>query len=604
MASALVHAAVPLLALRALGLPREARRRAALAAAACATWPDLDLVGLAFEIRPEDPLGHRGLTHSLLVTAAVGALAALALFRRLERAALWRAALFCASAGVLHGLLDAATAGDVGVALFAPLTARRFLLPVKLLAVCPGGVDEVFGPIGALALANELFYVVVPLAIAVTAARPDGPRRRMAVTAAAWLLLAALLRTEAPDRFAPTVPPVVRRVGTEAAGRLEDIPASDLPDGRLVTTLAELRARGLFDRSLVPDRVPWSSSFFPYWFGGYAGRWQDGAPRLAWRTLFGFRPPTEAEGRAWLDGAAKGDPVAVRALAGLSPTEKVDLVLGRLDFPATKQGLGRTHDAQPKPRYWAGHCNGAAAAALAAAEPLRAVDVVSAGGARVRFHPGDVKALLAVAYSDPGMTVVGEVCTRSALDAVSACAMNPAVLVLAVANRIGLARRSFLVDALPTIAKQYYAVAEARLRVLGEPRASAGVRVEPELSGRARAFVDVAVDLVLSSTTLPYARLAREGERVGLVPVRKRYAATLALGEDGALVGGAWTGDPVDGPDDVLFVGEEPALVGRGMLESAHRVPWWLVRELARASADEVAPSVLDVRALCAECLR
>ena len=40
---------------------------------------------------------------------------------------------------------------------------------------------------------------------------------------------------------------------------------------------------------------------------------------------------------------------------------------------------------------------------------------------------------------------------------------------LALLNRLGLAKDTFLIDALPTIAKQYYAVAGARVHLRGEP---------------------------------------------------------------------------------------------------------------------------------------
>lgn len=581
MASVVAHAVVPLVVKSAFSWPKAIERRLTIAVAMCAIWPDIDLVTLAFEIRPNEPLGHRGLTHSILVGAIVAFAVALAAFRG---KAFWGVVALLFGASALHGLVDAMTAGDVGVALFAPITNARFSSPFKLFATCPAGVDEFFGPWGALAIANELLYLVIPTALVVTFLRPDSPRLRIGILTAGFAFVIPSLRSSMPQRFAPSMPRVVRPIDTEPGGRLADLPSGDLPDGKLVTKLSELR--GYMDRPLVPARVPWSSSFFPSWFGGWAGRWQDGAPKLALRTLFGFPWPTEAEGRAWLR-----DPNRVWTL---SPTEKIDLARERFDFPATQQGLMYTHDRVPKPRYWYGLCNGVAAAAIATPEPFRAVDVITASGAHVRFHPNDIKALLAVSFDEPGITIVGQVCTTMAFDAVSACAMNPGVFVIAALDRIGIARTTFLVDALPTIAKQYYAVAGVTVRVTREPYDldPTGIRIDSEV--HADKLVDVAIDLVLSSTTLSYAKVDRVDAPVGLVPYVVHYSATLALAND-AIVGGAWTSD--DAPDDILFVGKEPVFAPNGNPLAAYRIPWPLVVRLAQASAGPVEHPTIDLRA-------
>jgi hypothetical protein len=332
----------------------------------------------------------------------------------------------------------------------------------------------------------------------------------------------------------------------------------------------------------------------------------EGAPRLAWRTLFGFSAPTEAKARAWLAAASAGDAAAQQRLFTLAPTEKLDLAFGHFDFPATNQSLARTHNAKPKPRYWSGRCNGIATASLSAPEPFRVVDVIAKDGSHVRFHPNDIKAFLALAYDQPRtMTIIGEVCTTVSFDAPQACSMNPAVLVLTVLDRIGLAKQSFLIDALPTVAKQYYAVASARVHA-GEPRKIGHEPLDATVAAHVATLVDVDIELTLSSTTLPYARAnvldskSPDGtryERVGLVPVVMKYSATLALDADTELIGGMWTGDPAEGPDDVLIVSGDPVLVG-DKLANADQIPWPFVQELARASVDEGAEvPTIDLRA-------
>jgi hypothetical protein len=378
-----------------------------------------------------------------------------------------------------------------------------------------------------------------------------------------------------------------------------------LPDGKLVTRLAELRALGLFDRALEPDNKTWSSSFFPTWFGGEGGRWMDGAPTLVWRTLFGFSVVKEADARALLADASAGDTSAEHKIFGLSPAEKVDLALGRFDFPAASQSIARTHNARPKPRYWSGRCNGIAAASLARPEPFRVVDVITADGARVRFHPNDIKSLLALAYDEPETLVaIGEVCTKVGFDVPATCSMNAAVLLITALNRIGLAHRSFLVDALPTIAKQYYAVARVTAHLRGEPRPMDGMPAVGALAEKISSLVDVDLELVLASTTLPYARanVAISGdstryEHVGLVPVVMRYSAALALDASGELIGSRWTGDPPDGPDDVVIADGAPKVDASGNLASANAIPWSLVDRLAWASTEDVpGPATVDLR--------
>ncbi len=583
MASAIAHAAV-VLTRRAARLPQSLDRRLAVATIFCACFPDVDYVSLLFEVRPNETFGHRGATHSLFAALCVSLVVALLFF---PRAYFRRAYPFLFLAAASHGILDAMTAGDLGVALFWPITPVRFHFPFALVASCPVGINEYFGYWGILTIANEVLYVVTPIALVVSLfERVD--RRRQVFAGAAWLVALIALRTFMPDDFRARKPRILEPIDTERAGRLADLPHDDLPDGKLLTRLDDLRARGLFDVTLKSDGDTWSSNFFPSWFGSEGGRWMDGSPKLVWRTLFGFSPPTESAARAMNDDER----------IKLSPTEKLDLALGHYDFPATKQALDRTHNAHPKPRYWNGRCNGVATAALAQREPFRVVLVIAKDGTKVRFHPNDVKALLAASYYKPETSsVVGQVCDVIAFDAPATCDMNPAVLVVALLNRIGIAKKSFLIDALPTIAKQYYAVAAARVHA-GDPRAFGGSHdaIDSALATRTKSLVDVEIDLTLSSTTLAMARAdvrdpndATRYARVGLVPVMMRYQATLALAEDTSLIGGVWTGDPPDGPDDILLVATSPSLTATGAIDAADQIPWAFVEDLAHASTDESA---------------
>ncbi len=619
MASLFVHAVLPLVAARAFAFPKGYGRRAALVGALCGCLPDLDVITYALEVRAPEPLGHRGLSHSLLVALVVAALATLFVARGLARTSPHRKRifLFFFASAAAHGLLDVFTQGEVGVALFAPFSFARIASPWKLLPACPVGLTEFLGYFGLLTLANEVLFVVAPVAVVTSLLRARRPQldeneptqRRVLALACAWLTLAIAARVGMPDTFAAVVPRVLEPVGTTLAGDPAAIPHDDLPNGKLVSRLDELEKLGLLGRRLEPMATPWSSSFFPSWYGGEAGRWSEGSVTLGLRTLTGFSAPTEAEARAWVAAAEGGDVAARERLFTLAPTEKVDIALGHFDFPATKQGLSHSHNGHP--RYWSGRCNGIANASLVEPEPYRVVDVVSVEGHKVRFHPNDVKSLLSVAYYETEFELgIGEYCGTVAFDSGATCSMNPAVLVLALANRLGIARTSFLIDALPTIAKQYYAVAGATVSVLGPPRPVADTPRAKVLNERVERIVDVRIELLLSSTTLPYRRASvlepsgkdrSEYRRVGLVPVTMVYKAELALDRDGELIGGRYTGDPADGPDAILL-SARPKVDAQGKLATADKMPWPFVRELAKKSvANTVDPPVLDLRT-CESC--
>src|SRR5581483_8712265 len=153
MATLVTHAALPLIVSRAVGLEPHEARRVTVAAVVVACLPDLDTLSFVFGIQARDPWGHRGAMHSLAFGLLLGATAMLFLPRRPR---VWA---FVLGAALSHGVLDFFTHGDLGVALFAPFTATRFLFPFGPIAVAPLGVDEMFGRWGALVLLNELLVV-------------------------------------------------------------------------------------------------------------------------------------------------------------------------------------------------------------------------------------------------------------------------------------------------------------------------------------------------------------------------------------------------------------------------------------------------------------
>src|SRR4029079_9307417 len=125
MASVITHSLVGLAAGAAgPGLPKTKRFWALCAL--CASIPDADTIGFRFGIHYEDMLGHRGFSHSILFALLLGVAVASIEFRtrpvksrRSTKAWPGVAALF-AEITMTRGLLDALTAGGLGVGFFIP----------------------------------------------------------------------------------------------------------------------------------------------------------------------------------------------------------------------------------------------------------------------------------------------------------------------------------------------------------------------------------------------------------------------------------------------------------------------------------------------------
>lgn len=99
-------------------------RRTWALAAFCAVAPDLDWFVSLGNIHRGHVLNHRGAAHSLFAAACIAAVVFLTCFRKEQRrGAVW---LCLTVAAMSHGLLDACTAGGVGVALFMPFSDTRW----------------------------------------------------------------------------------------------------------------------------------------------------------------------------------------------------------------------------------------------------------------------------------------------------------------------------------------------------------------------------------------------------------------------------------------------------------------------------------------------
>lgn len=162
MASAISHA-VAALAIGACFYRPGVPRRVWVVGALCAVLPDLDVIGFRLGIQYQDPLGHRGFTHSLLFAALLAGLLVAVVFRhgapKLSRPALF-AFFFLATAS--HGFLDAMTDGGLGVAFFSPFSNARYFLPWRPVQVSPIGLSRFFTTRALAVLWSEFLWIWIP----------------------------------------------------------------------------------------------------------------------------------------------------------------------------------------------------------------------------------------------------------------------------------------------------------------------------------------------------------------------------------------------------------------------------------------------------------
>ena len=179
MPSAITHALVG--GAMATLAPRRFRGwKLGVALAVTAALPDLDVLAFRFGIPYSHPLGHRGLSHSLLFALLIASALWIWLSRGAPRLSRSSGLLFlviflaCAS----HGFLDAFTDDGLGVGFFIPFTGARYFFPWRPIATSPLSIGKFFGSDGAAILRNEVLWVWIPtmtllgLAVRVRRRRP------------------------------------------------------------------------------------------------------------------------------------------------------------------------------------------------------------------------------------------------------------------------------------------------------------------------------------------------------------------------------------------------------------------------------------------------
>jgi len=159
--ASLGHVAVGMAAARAHDKDSRPSWRSLVAWSALSMLPDIDVIGFSLGVRYEDPWGHRGATHSLAFSIAVGVATGLTA-RWFNRPAL-RTGLFATVVLATHPILDTMTDGGLGCALLWPFDLTRYFAPWRPVQVAPIGLDF-FSPYGAMVAMSEI-VMFLPLVV-------------------------------------------------------------------------------------------------------------------------------------------------------------------------------------------------------------------------------------------------------------------------------------------------------------------------------------------------------------------------------------------------------------------------------------------------------
>lgn len=232
--------------------------------------------------------------------------------------------------------------------------------------------------------------------------------------------------------------------------RVEDLTASWLSD--VTYDLDEIPVGG------TSDRPNWSDDYWRTRWGLTSFRYGYYDPYNEYKT---YREAINAyqQPRDWASILLLSPLDFSRKFVRYSPAEKYDALVGDELFSLTYQqknegqkSLGPDGNVEA----WMGLCHGWAPAAIQVARPIRSAKLIGARGREVEWYPGDVKALLTLAYANgsyesnyvggrcndkaPKFFPNGRIANQDCFD------NNPATFHLSLGNLIGRAKGGFIMD--------------------------------------------------------------------------------------------------------------------------------------------------------------
>lgn len=329
----------------------------------------------------------------------------------------------------------------------------------------------------------------------------------------------------------------------------ENDQAADLVDELKFTDPVSMEKSGLLAAKLT--ETPWSSDYWPIYSGMIAKRYESENASLDWKENFeNFVATTNST-----------------SLDMLSPSEKYDLIVGdeKKILTAAMWAEGRSYyDSQGKVERWMGLCHGWAPAAYMVPRPAKTVTVLAADGTtKLKLFPSDIKALAILLWAkghaptrfiggrcnvkDPAKNSNGRVIEQDCYDT------NPGTWHLSVVNQIGVAKRSFVMDATydyqvwnQPISGYKYSYFNPKTREPVKTLREATIKLKNFTADKFKDFrsanatqvVGVAMDVTYIVETQPIHNTLDTPEDDNFMTVT--YLYDLELDDDGKIIGGEW----------------------------------------------------------------
>lgn len=266
----------------------------------------------------------------------------------------------------------------------------------------------------------------------------------------------------------------------------------------------------------------WSGDYWSAKKGSINYRWN--AP-----TKIGYKlvSPTKAEALKMTEAE----------LATLAPSEKLDLLMSRYEYPLVREVDGV---ATPTASIWAGICHGWSPATLYHNEPAPKL-LTNAEGVKVPFGSGDIKALISYFYAfhhDAGSDQMGLRCffgpwTGGA--AARGCQedLNAGAFHIVLANKVGLQKEGFVMDM-----DRYREVWNHP--IIGYKSTVVANNLQPSRDAATTAVKEIRVKTVIThadgSAPTWGTVIGTDNQKTGT----QEYTYRIELNNEGKIVGGTW----------------------------------------------------------------
>lgn len=360
----------------------------------------------------------------------------------------------------------------------------------------------------------------------------------------------------------------VKDLGSRAGFTGNEEPADFTDNGdSLVRSIEQMDHTKLTNATLSDS--PWSDTYWPIYAGVLGYRYSEsGFPASSdWKANFDYvNKDLENNGDGYKEKTGT-------SLDDLSPSEKYDLLVGDANMTLTKKMWAEGqyyYDNSPNHEVesWMGICHGWAPAAFMFARPKGTIELVSAvdNQTKLRFYPSDIKGLASLLWakvntsnkflggrcdikSDKIKTdpATGRILNPECFDT------NPGAWHLSIVNQLGVAKRSFVMDATfdyqvwnqPILSYHYRyfnPTTQTAVSTLKEAMVDysqfTNDKFKSYRSNKTKYVVGVSMDVVYIAETQPTHRKTDSADRDGKRTVNYMY--DLEIDSVGNIIGGEW----------------------------------------------------------------